>query len=58
MADTKILHSSDRGDLEESVNDHLSEGWIPSGSLTVLEIEQPGGITQYCTYIQPMVKTD
>lgn len=56
MADLKILSNADREILEEHVNEHLSMGWVPSGSITVLEIEHENGELQSRSFIQPMIR--
>ena len=58
MTELKILRNEDRTVLEESVNEHLSQGWVPSGSLTVLEVESETGQLQSRSFIQPMHRID
>jgi len=56
MSEVKILSNKDRVELEESVNEHLSQGWVPSGCLTVLEVESASGTLESRSFIQPMHK--
>ena len=58
MSEFKILSSEDRGLLEDSINEHLSQGWIPSGSITVLEVERDNGQIQSRSFIQPMQRIE
>ena len=58
MPELKILRSENRTELEEHVNEHLSQGWVPAGTLTVLEIESDNGQIQSRSFIQPMHRID
>ena len=58
MPELKILRNVDRAELEEHVNEHLSQGWVPSGTITVLEIESENGQIQSRSFIQPMHRID
>ena len=58
MSELKILRNQDRTVLEEHVNEHLSQGWVPSGKITVLEIENDNGQVQSRSFIQPMHRID
>jgi len=58
MPEHKILRNENRTELEEHVNEHLSQGWVPSGTLTVLEIESDNGQIQSRSFIQPMHRID
>lgn len=58
MSEYKILRNEDRELLERSVNEHLGQGWMPSGTITVLEIEREDGQFQTRSYIQPMFRAN
>ena len=58
MSELKILSNEDRGVLEDCINEHLSQGWVPSGSLTVLEVASDNGQIQSRSFIQPMQRID
>ena len=58
MSEYKILRNEDRELLEQSVNEHLSQGWMPSGAITVLEIECKDGQLQSRSFIQPMIRAE